>query len=144
MYQFGIPTFLYFANFSIFELKLLYTLWRFKYNRYLNDPIIMRKKLIQFYFVFYIVMFFSLFYVMKFYFEKKYIFCAICLTWIPQIIFNCITKNRISMPGVNILLTSINKMFLPFYFRGCPDNFFQFSYDYHFIWLCTFTMLIFV
>ena len=81
-------------------------------------------------------MFFSLFYVMKFFFEKPYIFTAVIFTWVPQIIYNAIYKNRMSMPIMNILLTCLNKVFLPFYFRGCPDNFFQLSYDYSFIAVC--------
>jgi transmembrane E3 ubiquitin-protein ligase len=104
--------------------------------RYASDQAILRKKLIQFYFMFYVIMFFSLFYVMKFFFEKPYIFTAIVLTWIPQIIYNAIYKNRLSMPLMNIILMGVNKVFLPFYFRGCPENFFQLSHDYKFISIC--------
>ncbi len=73
---------------------------------------------------------------MKFYFEKPYILFATILTWIPQIILNAVNKNKISMPIMNILLTSLNKLFLPFYFRGCPDNFFQLKDDIYFVLLC--------
>ena len=140
--QFGIPAFLFFANFSIFEIKLLYTLWRIKNIRYANDQAALRKKLIQFYFAFYIVMFFSLFYVMKFFFVKPYIFTATLFTWVPQIIFNVIYKNKLSMPMLNIFLMGLNKIFLPFYFRGCPENFFKLSHDYSFILLCLICLII--
>ncbi len=86
-------------------------------------------------------MFFSLFYVMKFFFEKPYILTAIIFTWIPQIVFNAVYRNRTSMPILNIILFGLNKIFLPFYFRGCPENFFQLSTDYKFILIC-FTCLV--
>lgn len=140
-YQFGIPAFLYFANFSIFELKMLYTIWKNQNSRYMYDAAMIRKKLVQFYFTFYIIMFFSLFYVMRFYFDKTYIFYALLLTWMPQIIYNAIYKNRMSMPLINIFLNSLNKVLLPFYFRGCPDNFFQISHDYSFIAICFICMV---
>lgn len=108
----------------------------------MNDQSLLRKKLVQFYLMFYLVMFFSLFYVMKFYFEKPYIFFAVIFTWIPQIIFNMIYKNRMSLPIMNILLTSLNKVFLPFYFRGCPQNFFQLKTDFYFVMGCTICLLI--
>lgn len=140
-YQFGIPAFLYFINFSVFELRLLYNLWRVKYTRLVTDPGIIRRKLIQFYFVFYIVMFLSLFYVLKFYFDKKYIFLAILLTWFPQIIYNRIYRNKMLMPGICILAFSLNKLLIPMYFRGSPDNFFQFSYDFGFVILSVGSMI---
>lgn len=87
-------------------------------------------------------MFFSLFYVMKFFFEKPYIFLAIIFTWIPQIIYNAMYKNKISMPLINILLVCLNKVFLPFYFRGCPENFFQLKHDFSFITFCLFCLIL--
>ncbi len=87
-------------------------------------------------------MFFSLFYVMKFFFEKPYIFSAVIFTWVPQIIYNAMYKNKLSMPLMNIILVSLNKIFLPFYFRGCPENFFQLSHDYTFILLCLACLII--
>jgi len=129
MFQFGIPAFLYFFNFSIFEIRLLTNLFNMKNSRLFNDPNLLRRKLIRFYFLFYLVMFFSLFYVMKFFFEKPYILIAISGTWIPQIIYNLIYDNRLSMPLINVFLFSLNKIFLPFYYRGYSDNLFQLSTD---------------
>lgn len=133
---------LYFANFSIFELKLLYNLWRIKNTRYMNDPLILRRKLIQFYFMFYFIMFFSLFYVLKFYFDPPYIYFALIFTWLPQIIFNAIYKNKMSMPLINIVLTSLNKMFIPFYSRGCPENLFQIKSNSTFINICVLSIIL--
>jgi hypothetical protein len=113
-----------------------------KNSRLFSDPHILRKKLVQFYFIFYLIMFFSLFYVMKFFFEKPYILIAICGTWIPQIIYNIIYNNRISMPFINIILFSSNKLFIPFYFRGYSDNLFKLSTDTNFLVVGLFLMLI--
>lgn len=113
-----------------------------KNSRLFSDPHLLRKKLVQFYFLFYLIMFFSLFYVMKFFFEKPYILIAISGTWIPQIIYNVIYNNRMSMPMINIILFSLNKMFLPFYFRGYPGNLFKLSTDLKFLLIGLFIMLI--
>ena len=61
-------------------------------------------------------MFFSLFYVLKFYFDKTWIFVAVSITWIPQILNNIYRKNKLSMPFMNILLISTNRLFLPVMF----------------------------
>lgn len=129
------PAFIYFFNFSIFEIRLLTNIFNIKNVRLYSEPHLLRKKLVQFYFMFYLIMFFSLFYVMKFFFEKPYILVAISGTWIPQIIYNAIYNNRMSMPIVNIVLLSLNKLFLPFYFRGYTDNLFKLSTDLNFLFI---------
>lgn len=134
-YYFSTPAMLYFINFSIFELRLLYNVWSIKNLRLINNATSLRRKLIQFYFTFYIVMFFALFYVMRFYFNKSYIFAAIMLTWLPQILYNFIYNNKRSMPLINIILMSINRVALPIYIRGFKDNIFQLRADIDFVLL---------
>jgi hypothetical protein len=136
------PAFIYFFNFSIFEIRLLTNIFNIKNIRLYSDPHLLRKKLVQFYFMFYLVMFFSLFYVMKFFFEKPYILIAISGTWIPQIVYNVIYNNRMSMPIINIVLLSLNKLFLPFYFRGYTDNLFKLSTDLNFLLIGLFVMFL--
>ena len=72
-----------------------------------------RKRLLRFYLTFYLFMFASLFFVMKFYFDKRYIFLAVGLTWTPQIIYNSYYKNNISLPIISIVMISLNRIFLP-------------------------------
>lgn len=142
--HFLIPTIFYFINFSVTDLRFLYSLWRLKYSRFLSDPTLVRKKLLQLYLIFYLVMFFSLFYITKFYFSKPYILLGIALTWIPQIIYNALYNNKISMPWIYIIFTSFYRLFIPCYFRGNKENFFLISPDYQFVVLCLITMLVFM
>jgi len=133
--HFGIPAFFYFTNFSIFELRLLYNLWKNQNITDVQDINNIRKKLIQFYITFYIFLFLSLFFVTKFYFEQMYIAIAVIVTWLPQIIYNIVYKNRTSMPIITIILNTINKLFIPVYFRGCRENIFKVRTDMNFTYL---------
>ena len=132
LYYFIFPTIVYFLNFSFTDLKFLYTIWRLKYQKDLADINLIKRKLIQLYFTFYLGMFFSLFFVTKFFFYKPYIIFGILLTWTPQIIFNIYYNNRISLPWSYIILTSIYRLFIPCYFRLNKNNFFLISPDYTF------------
>ena len=100
--------------------------------------------MMKYYVIFYIFIFLSLFLVTKFYFIKSYIFVTVLFTWIPQIIYNSYYNNRTSLPLINVILMSLNKLMIPVnnnflsqaYFRGCPQNFFHISADTPFIFLC--------
>ena len=132
LYYFIFPTIVYFLNFSFIDLKFLYTIWRLKYQKDLADINLIKRKLIQLYFTFYLGMFFSLFFVTKFFFYKPYIIFGILLTWTPQILFNIYHNNRISLPWSYVILTSIYRLFIPCYFRLNKNNFFLISPDYVF------------
>lgn len=142
--QFLLPTLFYFINFSITDLRFLYGLWRMKYKHILTDPLLVRKKLIQLYCVFYIVMFLSLFYVTKFYFSKPYVIFGVSMTWVPQIVYNIVNNNKVAMPWVYIIFTSFYRLYVPCYFRGNKHNFFLISPDYRFVGLCAVTMFLFL
>ncbi len=142
LHQFVFPTITFFINFSITDLQFLYFIWRIKYQNELTDPIIVRKKLIRLYFMFYLGMFFSLFFVTKFLFDKSFIIFGILLTWTPQILFNIYYNNRISLPWSYIILISIYRLFIPCYFRINKNNFFLISPDYPFSIFIIFLMLI--
>lgn len=139
--HFGIPAFFFFANFSIFELRLLYNVWKNQNIHELNDINVIRKKLVKFYITFYIFLFMSLFFVTKFYFEHTYILIAVCVTWTPQIIYNFIYNNQTSMPLINIFLNSFNKVLIPFYFRGYSQNIFNIKTDLNLVYLCSAILL---
>lgn len=132
-FQFGIPSFIYFVNFSVMDIRLLYTLWTLKFQNSFSDPMIFRRKLMQFYFMFYFIMFFSFFFVLKFYFNKPYILIALLITWMPQIIFNVYYQNKISMPIIFIIIVCLNRIFPSIYFRGYSNNFFELSPDTIFV-----------
>ena len=142
LHQFAFPTITFFINFSITDLQFLYFIWRIKYQNELTDPIIVRKKLIRLYFMFYLGMFFSLFFVTKFFFDKSFIILGILLTWSPQILFNIYYNNRVSLPWSYIIFISIYRLFIPCYFRINRNNFFLISPDYPFSIFIIFLMLV--
>ena len=144
LYYFIFPTIVYFLNFSFIDLKFLYTIWRLKYQKDLADINLIKRKLIQLYFTFYLGMFFSLFFVTKFFFYKPYIIFGILLTWTPQILFNIYHNNRISLPWSYIILTSIYRLFIPCYFRLNKNNFFLISPDYFFSFFIIFLMIFYI
>ena len=139
--QFGIPAVVFFFHFSVMDIRLLYTLWSMKYSEFYTDPIILRRKLMQFYFMFYFIMFFSFFFVLKFYFNKTYIIFALLFTWIPQIVYNVIYHNKISLPLSFIFIVCISRIFPSLYFRGYEHNFFELSPDYKFISIGAFLLI---
>lgn len=110
---FGPPALIYFLNFTIFEVRLLYKTWA---NQNINnrfDTFEMRRKMMKYYIIFYIFIFLSLFMVTKFYFVKSYIFASVAFTWLPQIIFNFTNNNKLSLPLINVILISLNKVLIP-------------------------------
>jgi len=113
VYEFGIPSLFIFLNFSIFELRLLTIIWKNQNIRQSADSTIMRRELFRLYALIYFSIFISIFFLMKFLFDKQYILLAVCFTWLPQVAYNVFTKNRISMPLINIFFFTINKLFLP-------------------------------
>lgn len=139
VYHFFFPTLFFFINFSITDLRFFYSIWRLKNQKELMEPIIIRKKLVKLYFMFYLGMFFSLFFVTKCFFYKPYIIIGIILTWTPQIIFNIYYNNRVALPWSYIIFTSIYRLFIPCYFRLNKKNFFLISPDYTF---CVFIIIL--
>lgn len=52
-YEYGIPSMTYFLLFSIFELKLLFFVWRSRYLEFsYTNPIEFKRKLFRFYIIF--------------------------------------------------------------------------------------------
>jgi len=113
VYHFAIPSLLLFINFSIFELRLLTVVWKNQNIRYTSDTILLRRKLFRLYAIIYFSIFISIFFLMRFLFEKEFIFLGVFFTILPQIGHNLVEKNRICMPLLNIFLYSLNKLFLP-------------------------------
>ena len=117
--------------FAIFDLKLIYTYWQIL-SRQLPYDIFLRKKL-RFYICFYAFVFGSFFMLLKAYYDKTYITIMSVILWLPQIIFNCIRNNIVGLPFMYILITTLDRMFLPLYFRGYNKNLFRIRNDTTFI-----------
>ena len=105
-----------FINFGLIEFPLLYQLLSIKYSHIINDVLSYRKKMIQFCFIFYITILFSFIYVMKCYYSPPFILFSFIFTWLPQIIFNILYKNRVSFPIIYIISVILNRIFPSFYF----------------------------
>ena len=112
-----------FINFGLIEFPLLYQLLSIKYSHIINDVLSYRKKMIQFCFIFYITILFSFIYVMKCYYSPPFILFSFILTWLPQIIFNILYKNRVSFPIIYIISVILNRIFPSFYLNYFKNNF---------------------
>ena len=120
---FGIICVLYFFNFGLLEFPLLYQLLTLKYSHMINDVLTYRKKLIQFCFVFYLVMLFCFIFAMKCFYSPYFIFFSYLITFLPQIIYNYNNKNRVSFPIIYIINLIFNRIYPSFYFCIFSKNF---------------------
>ena len=120
---FAIVCVLYFFNFGILEFPLLYQLLSLKYSHIINDVLTYRKKLIQFCFIFYIIMLFCFIFAMKCFYSPIFIFFSYASTFIPQIIYNIKKKNRVSFPLIYIINLFLNRIYPSFYFCAFENNF---------------------
>ena len=112
-----------FLNFGFIEFPLLYQLLSLRYSHLINDVLAYRKKIIQFCFIFYIILLFSFIYGMRFFYSPYFIFFSFIFTWLPQIIFNIYNKNRVSFPIIYIISVILNRIFPSFYFNIIENNF---------------------
>jgi hypothetical protein len=120
-YEYGIPSMTYFLLFSIFELKLLFFVWRARNIEFsYSNPLEFKRKLFRFYIIFCkkpiildLLLFFSLIFI-------KYIFSQFwtslvffSATWFFQIIHNARTGTRPPMSLKYIVTVSLGKLFIP-------------------------------
>ena len=124
--HFCIITIFPFINFVI-DLRFLYFYWRIK-RRVINDRqyIFLRLK---FFGLFYGLLFFSFFSISSFYINKIYIIILAFSIWTPQIIYNMIHNTKYFYPTFYILCTTLERIMLPFYFRGFNNNFMYLKTD---------------
>ena len=120
---FGIVCGLYFFNFGVLEFPLLYQLLSLKYSHMINDVLTYRKKLIQFCFIFYLIMLFCFIFAMKCFYSPPFIFFSYAFTFLPQIIYNINKKNRVSFPIIYIADLFLNRIYPSFYFCIFKNNF---------------------
>ena len=120
---------LYFFNFGVLEFPLLYQLLSLKYSHMINDVLTYRKKLIQFCFMFYLVMLFCFIFAMKCFYSPNFIFVSFVVTFIPQIVYNINKKNRVAFPIVYIIDLILNRIYPSFYFCMFKNNFLRMPTD---------------
>ena len=128
-YEYGMPSFCYFALFSIFLLRILFLAWRAR-NRDVTNMRVFRKKLLKFYLLFYIFLFISLISVKIWY---SYFICTLLLmgsTWICQIIYSAKKGTKPPMSYAYILSTSFSKITLCIYLKAYKSNIFGYRPNY--------------
>ena len=108
-----LPAFFYIFNFAYFEIRIFISIWKVHNGNSHLVSYLLRKTVMKFFLLIYFILTISLFLVLKFYIMSPYIYSIITLTWIPQIIHNIWTNNRVSLPLVNVILMSINKLGFP-------------------------------
>ena len=60
---------------------------------------------------------------MKCYYSPPFILFSFIFTWLPQIIFNILYKNRVSLPIIYIISVILNRIFPSFYLNYFKNNF---------------------
>ena len=115
------------VNFIIFDLRMLLLYWKINKRILPNRQFIILR--LRFFLIFYFLIFCSFFLVGSFYFDQILICLSAIFLWTPQIIHNIITYNKYNYPLIYILSITLDRLFAPFYFRGCDKNFLNIRTD---------------
>lgn len=143
IYHFLIPSVLHMLNFGIVDLRLVYKYWQIK-RQLLSAESLQRQK-IRFYLLFYLFFFISILSINKFFYQKIFIFFLAFFLWIPQIIDNLRFNNNISLPLIYVLIVTLDRLFVSFYFKSYSNNCFGSSPEMGFmslIALMVFTVIL--
>ena len=122
--KFAIISIFSLSKFLVFDSLFFVVYWKIK-ERIINNECILIKLKIRFYAFFIIISILSFFFIPYFYIDYYYISFISIILWIPQIIYNIISKNRYGFPFIYILGCTIDRLIYPFYFRAFKDNFFK-------------------
>ena len=127
LFEYGMPTVLYFVLFSCFLLRILFLAWRARnVDLIYRDMRLFKKKLIRFYLAFYCVLFFTLTSIKIWYSNFFMTFLLFCSTWVGQIILSARKGTKPPMDYSYIFIVTLFKMFIPFYLKGYPNSIFSF------------------
>ena len=136
-YEYGMPSIIYFALFSIFLLRILFIGWKSRYMELLfNDMTLFRKKLFKFYLIFYCLLFCTLISIKIWY---TYFICTYFLfasTWAFQIYYSAKNGTKPPMPYSYICVTSLFKIMIPIYLKAYSNNIFSLRPSYFKVFLC--------
>ena len=136
-YEYGMPSMTYFTLFSIFLLRILFIGWKSRYIELLfNDIAQFRKKLFQFYLIFYCLLLCTLVSIKLWY---TYFICTFFLfggTWIFQIYYSVKKGTKPPMPYSYIFTTSLFKILIPIYLKAYNNNIFSLRPSYLKVFLC--------
>ena len=111
-----------FINYPFIDMRFFNLIWRIKYREQLSNPNTRKKIMCKSMFSFFFVTFFSLLSVSRFYFTKENMLINSILTFFPQIIYNIIYNNEISIPYSICFSYFISKFYIILYFYLYKDN----------------------
>ena len=131
IFEYGMPSLIYFCLFSIFLLRILFFAWRARnIDLVYRDIRLFKKKLIRFYLAFYIVLFFTLTSVKIWYSYFIMTFLLFSATWLGQIIYSAKRGTKPPMSYSYIFCVSLFKMFIPIYLKCYSNSIFSFRPNY--------------
>jgi len=142
MMEFLAPSIVFFLLFSVFEIRILYMIFRVNnYELYLNNSNGFRNKLLKFYFIFYVGLFFILLMfnviVMNF-----FLLIIFLLNFYSFQIYFCVDKNiKPPFPFLNVFLSTLSKIFMIYYFNGYDKNIFGFKPSLLKVKICLFILI---
>ncbi len=131
IFEYGMPSIIYFCIFAVFLLRILFFAWRARnIDLIYRDIRLFKKKLIRFYLSFYIVLFFTLTSVKIWYSYFIMTFLIFFATWIGQIIYSAKKGTKPPMSYSYIFFVTLFKMFIPIYLKCYSNSIFSFRPNY--------------
>jgi hypothetical protein len=122
--MFVLPSLAYLVLFVIFDMKMLFLVWRSHHMRNIENPQALRKKLTVFYIQFYLGLFIYL--TLNYFFEYEYWLIFLQhLIMVPQIVHNVLKGNNPGFSPYYIIGFLGLRFLIPLYQRGCPGNHFS-------------------
>lgn len=118
-YEYGIPFISYFLLFSILELRLLFFAFKARYiELQFNNEARFKRKIAQFYCLFYTFMVGTLMFVKYLYTETVLFFLVFFSTWVFQIIHSARQGSKPPQDLKYFLVVTFNKFFFPVMFTN--------------------------
>lgn len=141
--DFIIPSLLFFINFTYYEIKIILAIWkadlissnrqndfhtalRILKNRFVKIYVLLCKILLL---ILVIIVLATFFYAYQIFFWKPFIYIIFVTTFTPQIALNFRKGKRHYISTFTIVIISVNKLFIPLYFRMCIHNFLEMPID---------------
>ena len=131
LFEYAMPSVLYFFLFSVFLLRILFFSWRARnIDLIYRDPRLFKKKLIRFCLSVYILLIFTMASLKIWYIYFPMTFLLFLGTWLGQIIYSAKNGTKPSMPFSYIFFVTLFKSFIPIYLKCNPNSIFSFKPNY--------------
>jgi len=125
---FVLPSLAYIVLFIIFDMKMLFLVWRSQNLAHLDNPQLIRKKLTTFYIQFYLGLF--LYLTLTYFFEnEEWMMLIRTLILLPQLIHNIRLGHKPNFAPFYIFGYVGARLLVPLYERLCPANRFHLMPD---------------